>query len=150
MAHISVTEANAWTEPTKLTLASIDANIETQIINLIFPRFKTAGFPTTSWTNEASTPALIRTIIAMHYVAWQYDKHYAQEEEASAYAALLRVQADANIASLLTGDITLDEFVLPLDPGTPTFFPNDLSSSLEPTIDTPSDGGPSFMMGTVF
>jgi hypothetical protein len=117
---------------------------------LIFPRLLVAGYPTATWVNEASTPALIRTIIAMYYIAALYDRHYAQEEEESSYAITLRSLADANITGLISGSVELSEYELPVTGGTPSFFPNDLSSANEPTVDNPSDGGPAFMMGTIF
>lgn len=149
MPHIGVADAQAWTEPTKLPISALDAALEDNVTKLVFGML-TPTYNTTGWTSEATTPALVRTIIAMHYVAWLYDKHYAQEAEESAYANTLRRYADANIAGLLAGTITLDEYVLPAEVFNPSFFPNDLSSANEPTVDNPSDGGPSFMMGSVF
>jgi hypothetical protein len=150
MVHISVLEAQAWAESSKLPVSSVDANLEGQIVNLIFPRLSVGGFPITTWTNEASTPSLVRTIIAMYYIAALYDKHYAQEEEEASYANTLRSLADSNIAGLISGAIELAEYELPETDLIPSFFPNDLSSANEPTVDSPSDGGPAFMMGQVF
>jgi hypothetical protein len=150
MARINVQEAQAWSESSKLPVSSLDTVLETQVTNLIFPRLAVAGFPITTWTNESSTPALIRTLIAMYYVAALYDKHYAQEEEESSYASTLRNLADSNIAGLIAGSVELAEYELPVLGGTPSFFPNDTSSSMEPTADSPSNGGPSFTMGTIF
>lgn len=149
MAHFTVAEAQAWAESTKLPVTTINADLEQAVTNLVFGQLRLL-FPVTTWTNESATPPLIRTILAMNYIAAVYEKHYAQEEEAAAYAATLRNLASASIAGLLSGNVTMDEYVLPVDTGQPTFFPNDLSSALEPTTDSPSDGGPAFMMGSVF
>lgn len=148
--HISLAEANAWSEPTKLTLSAIDAVLEDQISTLIFSRLL-GTFDTTTWVNEASTPKIVRTIIAMHYVAWTYDKFYSDDAEANAYAALLRSYADANLAGLIAGNIELIELPGANDTvSSPAFFPNDASSDRQPTVDNPSDGPPAFTMGTVF
>ena len=148
--HITLAEANAWLEPTKLTLSAIDSELEAQVTNLIFARLL-GTFDTASWLNVATTPKIVRTIIAMHYVAWTYDKTYSDDAESNAYAALLRQYADANLVGLIAGNIELEE--LPdanVGVSSPSFFPNDASSVREPTQDHPSDGPPSFTMGTVF
>jgi len=150
MANIDITDAQAWVEGTKLTLSSLDANLEPQVTSLIFAQLL-GTFNTVAWVNPASTPRIVRTIIAMHYVAWLYDRAYSDDAEANAYAALLRQYADANLAGLIAGTIELSE--LPdanAGISSPSFFPTDLSSSQEPTDLNPSDGPPSFTMGTVF
>jgi hypothetical protein len=128
----------------------VDANLDTQLSNLLFARLSTAGYPVSTWTNEASTPSLIRTLLAMWYIAALYDKHYAQEEEGASYAFTLRRLAEFNIVGLINGSVELTDYILPSDNLGPAFFPNDLSSANESTVDSPSDGGPAFMMGQVF
>jgi hypothetical protein len=149
MAHFSVTEARAWAETSKLPISSLDASLEAQVTNIVFGLLSPT-FPTSTWTGEATTPALVRTILSMYYVAAVYDKHYAQEEEESTYSITLRSLANTNISGLLSGAITLDEYPLPEGSFQPSFFPNDASSANEPSTDFPSDGGPAFMMGSVF
>lgn len=148
--RITLADANAWLESTKLTLSAIDPELERQISSLILGRLAPV-FDTSSWLNDQSTPALVRTIIAMNYVAWVYDKNYSDDAEDNAYARLLRQYADVNMAALIAGDIELAEAPEANDEITkPAFFPNDVSSANEPTPDNPSDGGPSFLMGSVF
>ena len=150
MAHITLSEANAWLEPTKLTLSTIDAALEQQVVNLVYGRLANA-FDTSSWVNESTTPVLVRTIIAMHYVAWTYDRTYSDDADANAYARLLRQYADVNIQGLIDGNLELIESPTANDDrGKPVFFPTDASSANEPTSDRPSDGGPAFTMGTIW
>jgi hypothetical protein len=148
--HISVDEANAWVDSTKLAVSSIDANLEQQVTASIFARLL-GTFDTTTWINTSTTPQIVRTIIAMYYISWIYDRAYSDDAESNAYAALLRQYADANIAGLVAGTIELAE--LPdanAGVSSPTFFPTDFSSSQEPTDLNPSDGPPAFTMGTTF
>lgn len=155
MPHILVGEAQAWLNDNKLDLGAsfttdqteLEDQISTQVLSRLDSRFDVS-----TWTDNSNTPALVRTIIAMLFVAWYYDQVYSDDEEANAYAALLRQYAEANIEAILNGSQVLVE----VDPdttadlGLPAFFPNDLSSSQEPTTENPSDGGPSFLMGQVF
>jgi hypothetical protein len=151
MTSIELADAQAWIEPTKLTLSTIDANLESQITTQIFARLPSASFTTTAWVTPATTPAIVRTTIAMYYVAWMYDKYYSDDAEANAYAELLRQYADLNIAGLIAGSIELEEGPgVVTDAGSPSFFPTDESSRNQPTVDNPSDGPPAFTMGTVF
>lgn len=150
MAHFTVAELNAWSEPTKLTLSAIDSSLELQVATQVLPQLASV-FNTSTWTNDATTPALVRSIMAMYYVAWIYDRTYSEDAESNEYSQLLRTTAQANINGLINGTVILAE-----DPtanaysGTPSFYPNDASSALAPTAETPSDGPPSFMIGTVF
>lgn len=150
MSHITVAEANAWFESTKLALTSIESELEAQVASSILSRL-TAVFDVSAWIDQTSTPKLVRSIIAMYYCSWVYDRAYSDDaKEENDYANLLRRMAEANILGLLSGVIVIPESPDNADVGVPTFFPNDLSSSLEPTPESPSDGGPAFMMGTVF
>lgn len=152
MAHFTLTEANAWLTETKLSLTTLDNSLASQSALQVLPRL--AGtFDTTSWTGDTNTPPLIRSIIAMYYVSWIYDRTYSDntDDTTSNFAFLLRQRADLVIEGLIGGALTLPE-----DPeanasvGQPTFFPNDASSANEPSTDFPSDGPAAFMMGTVF
>lgn len=151
MAHFTLQEANAWSEPTKLTLDAIDSSLSQQVANQVLTRLGTI-FNTATWTNDANTPQLVRSIMAMIFVSWIYDRTYAEDAESNEYAQLLRATAEANIIGLISGTISLPE-----DPeanattGTPSFFPNDASSNSDIGFhEDPSGGGPSFMMGSVF
>lgn len=152
MAHISLTEAKAWTESTKVgnNFDALDTSLEDQISAQIIERLASRFTTTATWLTTTTTPKLVRTIISMYYVAWIYDRQYSTDEDTSAYAALLRTMADANIEGLLSGVINLPEIPSADVFGEPVFFPNDLSSSLEATVDFPNDGPPSFTMGRVF
>lgn len=151
MAHFTLAEANAWSESSKMALDTIDSSLEAQVAALVLNKLSPV-YDVSTWTNDTSTPQLVRSIIAMEYVAWVYDKTYAEDTgEANPYATLLRQTAEANIQGLLTGVVILPEAPeATTDNTVPSFYPNDLSSASEPTTENPSDGGPAFMMGTVF
>jgi hypothetical protein len=151
VAHISVAEANAWLEGTKLTLSTVDSAVEQNASNIVLARLATT-FDVTGWVNSTTTPPLVRTLIAMYHVSYIYDRAYADDSsDTSNYAFILRRNADAVIGGLVTGAI-----ILPEDPDAvdvflqPAFFPTDASSANPPSTDFPSDGPPAFTMGQVF
>lgn len=149
MANFSVQDARAWAESSKLPVTTIDADLSVAVTEVVFAMLR-PPFTTSAWTNEATTPKLIRTVLAMYYVAALHDKHYAQEEESSAYAVTLRQLADRNIAGLIAGNIEMDDYDSPTITSTPIFFPNDVSSATPADSDFPSNGGPAFTMGSIF
>lgn len=159
--HINSYDVNAWFESTKLDLSpdprrpateGLNEELEEQVSSYILTRLG-AQFPTyTTWVDRDTTPVIVRTLIAMWYAAAYYDLHYADDAENNAFADKLRQMVELQLSGILSGQIPIPE--LPDEnqttSGQPSFFPNDLSSSLEPTPDNPSDGGPYFMMGSVF
>jgi hypothetical protein len=149
MAHITVPEAQAWAEGTKLTVASLDAELEAHLAEEVIRRLD-SGFDVTGWTNETTTPKLVRTIIAKLYIAWLYDRAYSEDiEQGNNYADRLKINAEALMQGLLDGTIELPG----ADAGTfgePAFYPTDASSAQEPTFDDPSLGPAAFAMGMRF
>ncbi len=153
MAHITVTDAKAWTEDTKLGVEfnTLDVELEKQVSQIVISRLS-ARFTTSAWVVSATTPALVKTLIAMYYTSFIYDRVYSTDDELSEYAALLRRQADLNIEALLAGNIDLEDDDANADTtySNPAFYPTDASSALAPTTDDPSLGPAVFSMGTVF
>lgn len=154
MARITIAEAQAWVEATKFTIASISTSpnsdmlvqLEEEVISRVASVYDTSG-----WTNDTNTPRLIRVAIAKKFVAWAYRRQYSESipESDATYAALLEANSEMIVAGIVDGTIEI-----PTLPGattdTPAFYPNDASSSMEPTIDDPSLGPARFSMGTVF
>jgi hypothetical protein len=156
MSHIDYTDANAWLESTKLALTAdnFDTALEDQISTQVLAQLVKGGYSTTVWVDSQSTPKLVKSIIAMLYVAAVYDRSYGDDvtDGSSNYAVVLRTLASSNIAGLLDGALSLAE-----EPstnaayGAPSFFPTDASSDDRIGFHRdPSDGGPAFLMGTVF
>jgi hypothetical protein len=155
---ILYTDINAWFQPSRLSLisqAEIDISLYAQIESGVLARLATV-FDTTGWVDEDHTPELVKTILSMYYAAWTYDKAYSDDGESNAFADKLRSTADLQMSAIISGSVLLtDPFMADQEfaaqiAGGPTFYPNDLSSSMEPTADDPSAGGPSFTMGSVF
>jgi hypothetical protein len=153
MAHVQIEEVQGWLEPTKLTLSSLDTQRETQIAAQVLARVVSA-YPTqvAGWTDHASTPTLIRSVIAMMYAGWHYDVTYSENPEENSFADRLRAAAEDLIAGIISGAIDLIE--VPGSPtiGEPVFYPTDASSApgVYPTADDPSAGPARFSMGKIF
>jgi hypothetical protein len=149
MTHIDPADANAWAEQTKLKIATFDAafldQIEAQVLGRIASQFDVS-----TWVDPTTTPKMVKSIIAMLYVAWYYDKTYSEDQESgNDYAALLRAQAESLMMGILDGSINLPE-VPNQEPGGPSFYPTDDSSAMCPTPEDPSLGPAKFSMGSIF
>lgn len=148
MARITLEEAQAWAEETKLTLTALDADLLAQVETQVVGRLAAVTDDTESWVSTVTTPEMVRTVIAMFYVAWVYDRQYSEEQEQlNDYAVLLRAQGEALLQGMLDGSIDLPG----VEPtGQPAHFPTDESSLREPSPLAPADGPGSFFMGRVF
>lgn len=149
MPHITVPQAQAWAEGTKLTIAALDTELEDQLAEEVIRRLQSASIDTSLWVNDATTPKLVRVIIAKLYVAWVYDRQYSEDiEQGSNYADRLKANAEALILGLIDGTIELDPVTNVV--GEPVFYPTDASSALLATPDDLSLGPAAFSMGMRF
>lgn len=151
MANITVEEAQAWCQRNKLDLGSaLDGALEVQVASPVLARIGTT-YDTSSWVSSSTTPQIVKTIIAMYYVAWTYDKLYSDDnDDTNAYADKLMAAADAALANILDGTTEIPGVDPTSNSGAPSFYPTDASSALDPTVEDPSLGGAKFSMGTIF
>lgn len=149
MPRITVEEVRGWVEVTKLNVQDLDLNFLPQLETEVLARINTV-YDTTTWLDPTSTPALIRVIITKMYAGWIYDRAYSENQaDANPYAAMLKENAGMLLQGVIDGTIEIPG-VTPASSPNPSFYPNDASSALEPTLDDPSLGPARFSMGKVF
>jgi hypothetical protein len=148
VAHITVGEAQAWAEGTKLTISTLDPELEAHLAGEVIARLD-SPFDITTWVDSTTTPKLVRTIISKLYVAWLYDRTYSEDIEAgSNYADRLKENAEMLLLGLIAGTIELPGVVDIA--GSPVYYPSDSSSAQVATPDDPSLGPAAFSMGMRF
>lgn len=135
MAHITVTEAQAWLEGTKLTIGALDTSLETQVASVVLAQLSNA-YTVTAWTDNTSTPSLVRTIIAMKYAAWFYRRQYSENADDLDYADKLDAWADSLIAGIVSGAIALAEVPVGSTVELPSYYPTDTSVDANGNIET--------------
>lgn len=143
MAHINETDANAFVDGAKLAkLSSLDidiafeANFSDEVIGSL-----SSAFNVSTWVDQASTPNLVRRIIAMKYIGWYFQRVYSENEDTSNYGVMLINEADRLLQGLITGSIQI--------PGLPDGVDTGLNSvSFEPRETDCT--GPVFAMGQIF
>jgi hypothetical protein len=152
MARITIDEAQAWSEDSKVEIAELDAELLNQVETQVLASLANSAYDTSTWVSAATTPSLVRSIIAMMYTAWWYDKHYAEDSgEANAYSTLLRLTAQANVTGILDGTFVLiGETPTGTGADQPSFYPNDTSSAADPSWGDTSAGDAHFSMGSRF
>jgi hypothetical protein len=148
MAHITVPEAQAWAESSKLPIDDLDSELEASVAVSVLSRLNTV-IDTSGWVDSTTTPQLIRKIIAMLYVSWVYNRTYSEDPGGTnEYALRLMGMAETLLSGVLDGSVEV--IGLNISYGEPSFYPNDSSSLLRPNRDDPSLGGPQFTMGTIW
>jgi hypothetical protein len=147
---IAVTEAQAWLEPTKGTISTLDDNLLVQVQEPILRKID-GTYDVSGCVSPGTTPELLRTIIAMEYVARYYNRQYSEDnDQVNRYARQLMADAEALIQGIIDGAISLPLPVVGSAAGTPMFYPTDASSLMCPTTDDPSLGPARFSMGQLF
>lgn len=157
MSHISVSDAQAYATPRKLDLGtSLDGDLENSVAVQVLAQIHPA-YDTTTWVDEATTPRLVQSIIGMYYVAWYYQRTYAEDTGTATYADRLLRWGQMLINGILAGNTILTDVPTgSTSYGQPSFYPNDQSSAVDAgDLDTtdPERGsvGPAyFTMGQVF
>lgn len=143
---VTLQEAQAWGEKTKLAPAwqdGLDIALLEQVQVEVLGRVASVA-NTSTWTTSASTPSLVKTIIAKLYVAWLIDRQYSEDADLSAYAALLRTSAVTLLDGIVNSEIDIPGVVVEAD-GLPSVYPND-----DTVDDYGQPYGPFFRMDTVF
>jgi hypothetical protein len=157
VARISVSDAQAFATPRKLSLGtSLDGDLEDSVATQVLAQLHPA-YDTSTWVDEATTPKLVQSIISMYYVAWEYQRTYAEDTGTATYADRLLRWAQMLINGILNGNTILTDVpVGSTTYGQPSFYPNDASSATDPhdldiTDPERNSVGPAyFTMGQVF
>lgn len=150
MARVTVAQVQGWLDPAKLTIVTLDTQLINQLETEIISRLAVA-FDTSTWTNDTTTPELIKVIISKTYASWLINRFYSEnQDEGNDYANGLLENAEMLISGLLNGTITIPGGPTPSTPRIASFYPNDASSAQEPTYDDMSLGGPYFSLGRSF
>jgi hypothetical protein len=157
VANIDVDDAQPFATPRKLNLGtSLDVDLEATVATQVLAQIQ-AAYDTSTWVDPNTTPRLVRSIVGMYYIAWYYQRTYAEDTGTATYADRLLRWAQMLINGILAGNIRLTDVVATGESyGTPSFYPNDLSSATRPEdldINDPergSVGGAYFTMGQVW
>lgn len=145
MSFLTTTEAQAWGEKTKLqtALTTIDDELLNQIASEVFSQVSQVA-DTSTWINSATTPSIVKTILARTYVAWIIDRQYSEDADLNAYAGLLRAGATNLMNGIIASTIDIPNATATGD-GLPSIYPNDT------TVDSFGNPyGPYFTMDATF
>ena len=149
MALVTIDDVQIWLEVTKHRIAPDDQLPEESAASEVVLSRLAVRFDTTTWVDPASTPSLVRKIIAMLVASWRYNRVYSETDEdaGNPYANKLEQRANDLITAILEGSIALtDVGTGPAIDGTVDFYPTDISTA----TDSVDDKGRVFTMGKVF
>lgn len=149
--HVTIEDVQAWLETSKLSITSLDIELEQQITAETLGALQ-AAYPSevTSWVDANTTPVIVKKIIAMQIAGWMYLRAYSESDEDGLYGDKLLEKAAVLLAAIVEGITDIVEVPGAPIVGQPLFFPTDTSSANVATRDNPSDGPPRFSMAQVF
>lgn len=146
MPNIVVGEAQAWLEETKLTLGTLEGELESQVSAQVLSSLADI-YDVSLWTSPETTPKLVRSIIAMTYAARLYNRQYSEDVEVQSYGDRLLLMAAAALQSIADGSVTLLDAVVSTEAAAASsisFYPNDAAGALD------SDEDVKFTMGRIW
>ncbi len=159
VAHITTSDVQTWLETTKLTIASIEVNLEASVSSEVIGRLAETYIQFTPlWIDSTSTPQVVKQVIAMYYASWLFDRAYSEvvtNESQVSYGATLRLWATTLLADISRGAVAIAE-IAPNQPAiAPKFYPTDTSSTWDAwnantDLNDNSLGPAKFGMGQVF
>lgn len=126
MAYLTVAEVQTWIEESKLTIEAVDSGLESVANSKVMTRLS-AVYDTSSWLDEASTPLLVRQVMAMFVAAWYYRRQYSEDTDATpSYADWLEGLANSLLDDLANLVVTIPgvAVIAGVDSG-PDFYPRD-------------------------
>lgn len=132
MPHISTQDVQQWLESTKLSVSSVDVELEKTASSVVFSTLAET-YDVTLWTDEAATPVLIQSIISMMVAAWVYNRQYSEDDpDGSGYAMWLLNYAKELLNGVKAGSLDLLEVPgVSASSGEPAFMPTDSTGSTQ-------------------
>lgn len=130
-AVVTLPKVQQWLETTKLTLASLDAELAETAREVAFSTLVNS-YDTTVWVDTNTTPKLVQSAIAMLIAAWEYNRAYSEEGGEATYGKDLEEKAYGLLNGIADGQVALEEY-----PGvgaqseTISFLPDDSTGALE-------------------
>ena len=106
MARVTTAEVQAWLSGDRHVVTEDDLN--DQLEELVLTRCA-ESFDVSTWTNAATTPELVRSVIACLTAAFFVRKVYADQDEDPAYADKLERLAWTTLGQIETGKLTLQD-----------------------------------------
>lgn len=133
MAHVSIDNVQVFLDKSKLTIDENDQlEDEPTYADIVLSRIANA-YTVSGWIDAATTPTLVKRIIAMLIAAARYNKIYSEEDDAgNRYAGKLEARAYSLIDMVVSGQASLLDSSLATLPdfADPKFWPDDTTGAL--------------------
>ena len=107
MTILTTALVNAWTDKDRLNLTALDLDLESQIASQVIAQASQA-FDTSTWVSEATTPTLIKSVMAMMYVGRIYqNRNIDSVDDLTFYGSKLIQDANSLLNNIISGLIVL-------------------------------------------
>jgi len=152
MAIFSVAQVNAWLDPTKAVISSLETETASAAEQHILASLETR-FDTSTWTTTGNTPELVQICTAMYYAGNIYRRSYSEDLIGGTdnYGDQLMEDATNLLRGILDGGQELRDLADYKNPDEPLLYPNNTSTTLYDTDPRNKDATPQvFAMNQVF
>ena len=152
MAIFTAGQVNAWLDPTKAQIASLDDELEGVIAAKVLGSLE-KRFDTSVWTTTGNTPELVQQTCALAYAGAIYSRSYSEDITgiADTYGVKLSADSEALLDGILDGTYELRDLTGYTNPDQPGFYPTDQSTTLYDTDPSSKNATPMvFRMNQVF
>lgn len=100
----------------KLAATDVPEHTRNTSQEIVLARLRSAEFPVQLWVSDATTPLLVRTIIAMHAAGVYYSAAFSEDDtDDNGYGAGLQARALSLLDMLISGSLELDAIAMPVD-----------------------------------
>ena len=153
-AHCTVAECQQWLERTKISLASVDTELEASAWAIANESISQT-YDTSTWVDATTTPKQVRSIVSMLVAAWEYGRALS-DMYSSASGVTWGSKLEALAMQLLGGIASASVPIVGQDllrdsTSRIKFWPNDTATALAEEDPTADNAAPRVMsMGKVF
>ncbi len=104
--YLKKESVNAWSNSDKVTWATIDTELESQITSQVLGRVSRV-FDVSAWYDSNTTPKIILSVMAMIYAGRKFQELYGDDSLNSDYGTALITDAKNMLQNILDGDMDL-------------------------------------------
>ena len=123
---VTVAEVQQWLEATKLHIGTVDDELHATAREIVFSRASRV-YTVTTWVDVATTPSLIRKLVAMLIASYTYRRQYSEAigTEDNNYADWLDRQVELILSGIVDSTIDLTDVATEASSASgPAYLPN--------------------------
>lgn len=107
MSYLTAKDVQSWLQASKYHIASVDTGLEAAAVTYTFGELA-QRYGTSSWVNAATTPDIVKIILAMQVASYELRRAAGEEDGRTTYADYLDSRSSKLVDAIVSGAIILD------------------------------------------